>query len=241
MKKRIDLILFEKGFYSSREKSKQAIEMGRVQVDGKIVSKPSLECDEDCQISALPFEFVSRGGFKLQSAIEKFGIDLKGKVVLDIGASTGGFSDVCLKAGAKKIYAVDTGEGQISEVIKNNPKVINLEKTNYLDLQKSFLSDVEFVVIDVSFVSLTKLIPKLANDFEKVEIVALIKPQFECGIDYARKHKGIVKDAKVREKIIKNISDCFEKFGFVKHGLIESPIKGGDGNVEFLIYLSKNK
>lgn len=240
MKKRIDLILFEKGYYSSREKSKQAIEMGRVKVDGKIVSKPSLECEEDCQISALPFEFVSRGGFKLQSAIENFNINLKDKVVLDIGASTGGFSDVCLKAGARKIYAVDTGEGQLDERIKNNTKVLNLEKTNYLDLKKDFLNDVDFVVIDVSFVSLTKLIPKLADDFDKVEIVALIKPQFECGIDYARKHKGIVKDEKVRDKITKDISACFEKFGFKKHGLIESPIKGGDGNVEFLIYLSKN-
>ncbi len=241
MKKRIDVILFEKGFYSSREKSKQAVEMGRVTVNGKTVMKPSFECEEGSEISALPFEFVSRGGFKLQSAIENFEIDLKDKVVLDIGASTGGFSDVCLQAGARKIYAVDTGEGQLDEKIKNNAKVINLEKTNYLQLPKEKISDVQVVVIDVSFVSLTKLIPKLANDFNHVEVVALIKPQFECGLDYARKHKGIVKDAKMHEKIIKNISECFEKFGFVKKGLIPSPIKGGDGNVEFLIYLSKNK
>ncbi len=241
MKKRIDMILFEKGFYSSREKSKQAVEMGRVTVNGKTVLKPSFECEEGSEISALPFEFVSRGGFKLQSAIENFAIDLKDKVVLDIGASTGGFSDVCLQAGARKIYAVDTGEGQLDEKIRNNAKVINLEKTNYLQLPKEKISDVQVVVIDVSFVSLTKLIPKLANDFNHVEIVALIKPQFECGLEYARKHKGIVKDAKMYEKIIKNISECFEKFGFVKKGLITSPIKGGDGNVEFLIYLSKNK
>lgn len=241
MKKRIDVILFEKGFYSSREKSKQAVEMGRVTVNGKIVLKPSFECEEESEISALPFEFVSRGGFKLQSAIENFAIDLKDKVVLDIGASTGGFSDVCLQAGAKKIYAVDTGEGQLDEIIRNNAKVVNLEKTNYLQLPKEKISDVQVVVIDVSFVSLTKLIPKLADDFNHVEVVALIKPQFECGLEYARKHKGIVKDAKMHEKIIKNISESFKKFGFVKRGLITSPIKGGDGNVEFLIYLSKNQ
>lgn len=241
MKKRIDVILFEKGFYSSREKSKQAVEMGRVTVNGKIVLKPSFECEEESEISALPFEFVSRGGFKLQSAIENFAIDLKDKVVLDIGASTGGFSDVCLQAGAKKIYAVDTGEGQIDEKIRNNAKVVNLEKTNYLQLPKEKISDVQVVVIDVSFVSLIKLIPKLADDFNHVEVVALIKPQFECGLEYARKHKGIVKDAKMHEKIIKNISESFKKFGFVKRGLITSPIKGGDGNVEFLIYLSKNQ
>lgn len=241
MKKRIDVILFEKGFYSSREKSKQAVEMGRVTVNGKIVLKPSFECEEESEISALPFEFVSRGGFKLQSAIENFAIDLKDKVVLDIGASTGGFSDVCLQAGAKKIYAVDTGEGQLDEKIRNNAKVVNLEKTNYLQLPKEKISDVQVVVIDVSFVSLTKLIPKLADDFNHVEVVALIKPQFECGLEYARKHKGIVKDAKMHEKIIKNISESFKKFGFVKRGLITSPIKGGDGNVEFLIYLSKNQ
>ena len=241
MKKRIDVILFEKGFYSSREKSKQAVEMGRVTVNGKIVLKPSFECEEESEISALPFEFVSRGGFKLQSAIENFAIDLKDKVVLDIGASTGGFSDVCLQAGAKKIYAVDTGEGQLDEKIKNDAKVVNLEKTNYLQLPKEKISDTQVVVIDVSFVSLTKLIPKLANDFDMIEVIALIKPQFECGLEYARKHKGIVKDSKMHEKIIKNISDSFDKFGFVKNGLIPSPIKVGDGNVEFLIYLSKNK
>ena len=215
--------------------------MGRVTVNGKIVLKPSFECEEESEISALPFEFVSRGGFKLQSAIENFAIDLKDKVVLDIGASTGGFSDVCLQAGAKKIYAVDTGEGQLDEKIRNNAKVVNLEKTNYLQLPKEKISDVQVVVIDVSFVSLTKLIPKLADDFNHVEVVALIKPQFECGLEYARKHKGIVKDAKMHEKIIKNISESFKKFGFVKRGLITSPIKGGDGNVEFLIYLSKNQ
>lgn len=198
-----------------------------------------MEVEDDVQIEAKPFEFVSRGGYKLQKAIEEFSIDLADKVVLDIGASTGGFSDVCLKNGARKIYAVDTGEGQLAEEIKNNPKVLDMSKTNFLTLEKEKITDVDFVVIDVSFVSLTKLIPVLANDFDKVKIVALIKPQFECGLEYARKHKGIVKDAKMHEKIIKNIVENFEKYGFKNNGIIVSPIKGGDGNTEFLIFVEK--
>lgn len=239
MKKRLDVILCEKGLYASREKAKQAVVSSRVKVDGKIVTKPSLEVGENSNFEVLPFEFVSRGGFKLQKALEEFEIDLKNKAVLDIGASTGGFSDVCLQAEAKKVYAVDTGEGQLNDKIKNDKRVINLEKTNYLTLDKKQIEDVDFICIDVSFVSLEKLAPKLATDFAKVEIVALIKPQFECGLEYARKHKGIVKDPKMHEKIIKNIENCFEKLGFKNCGIIQSPIKGGDGNVEFLIYLKK--
>ena len=186
-----------------------------------------------------PFEFVSRGGFKLQKALEEFEISLKDKVVLDIGASTGGFSDVCLQNGAKKVYCVDTGEGQLAEKIKNDKKVTNFEKTNYLTFDRQNFADANFVVIDVSFVSLTKLVEKLASDFDAVEIVALIKPQFECGVEYARKHKGIVKDKKMHENIIKNIKKLYENYGFICQNLTESPIKGGDGNTEFLIYLKK--
>lgn len=237
---RLDKLLVQREIYSTRAKAQQAIEMGRVLVDGKTVTKPAFDCAETVSLQGLPFEFVSRGGFKLQKALETFKINLRNKVVLDIGASTGGFTDVCLQAGAKKVYAVDTGEGQLVEKIKSDNRVENFEKTNYLTMPK--LDDVNFVCIDVSFVSLTKLAPKLAQDFDKkkVDIVALIKPQFECGLDYAKKHKGIVKDDKMHKKIIENVTSTFENFGFVKKGLIPSPIKGGDGNTEFLIWL-KNK
>ncbi|MGN1201047.1 MAG: TlyA family RNA methyltransferase [Candidatus Caccovivens sp.] len=238
---RLDLLLVEKGVYPTRAKAKQAVEMGRVLVNGKVVTKPAFVCEENTILQGLPFEFVSRGGFKLQKALETFNIDLSNKVVLDIGASTGGFSDVCLQAGASKVYAVDTGEGQLIAKIKFDPRVLNYEKTNYLSMQTP--KDVDFVCIDVSFVSLTKFAPKLASDFENksIEIVALIKPQFECGLDYAKKHKGIVKDEKMHKKIIDNITSTFENCGFEKFGLIESPIKGGDGNTEFLIWLKKKE
>lgn len=237
--KRLDLFLYENRFYNSREKAKQAIIMGRVKVNNVIVYKPAMEVDENAKIDCLPFEFVSRGGFKLQKALEEFKILLKNKVVLDIGASTGGFSDVCLQAGAKKVYCVDTGQGQLAEKILRDKRVVNLEKTNYLGLQKQQFLDVDFVCIDVSFVSLTKFVKKLANDFEHVEIVALIKPQFECGVDYARKHKGVVKDEKVRQKIVENIIVSFKNVGFKRYRIITSPIKGGDGNIEYLLYLKK--
>lgn len=239
MRKRLDVLLFEKKLYNSREKAKQAIELGRVKVDDIIVRKPSMLIEEDSIIEAKPFEFVSRGGFKLQKALEEFHVVVKNKVVLDIGASTGGFSDVCLQNGAKKIYAVDTGEGQLVEKIRTDKRVVNLEKTNYLFLDKHNFKDVEIVVIDVSFVSLTKFVSKLAEDFDSVEIVALIKPQFECGNEYARKHKGIVKDERMHKKICDMIETSFAEFGFEKKGLIVSPIKGGDGNTEFLIHLKK--
>lgn len=237
MKKRLDLILTERKFYKSREKSKEAITSSRVFVNGILVTKPSMEFDENCEIDALPFEFVSRGGFKLQKAIEEFKIDLKDKVVMDIGASTGGFTDVCLQNGAKKVYAIDTGTSQLVDTIKNNPKVVDLSKTNFLTLNAEFFQDIQFICIDVSFVSLTKFTEKLATDFKNVEIVALIKPQFECGLEYARKHKGIVKDEKMHKKVIENLKKSFINANFNILGLIESPIKGGDGNKEFLIYV----
>ena len=239
MKKRLDIILTEKGLYNSREKSRQAIKSSRVKVNGKIVTKPSFECDENEKFETLPFEFVSRGGFKLQYALEEFNININNCVVMDIGASTGGFTDVCLQNGAKKIYAVDTGENQLNEQIKNDEKVINMQKTNYLTLNCQSFQDVNFVCIDVSFVSLTKFAKKLYDDFQKVKIVALIKPQFECGLEYAKKHKGIVKDDKIHKKIIENIKKNFINEGFSFKGLTKSPIKGGDGNTEFLIYLEK--
>lgn len=237
--KRLDAFLFENNFYASREKAKEAIISARVKVDGRVITKPALPVGENAQIEALPFEFVSRGGFKLQKALEEFKVDLKGKVVVDIGASTGGFTDVCLKNGAKKVYAIDTGTNQLAESLRKNERVKSLESTNYLTFDKSHFPDADIAVIDVSFVSLTKFAEKLANDFD--EFIALIKPQFECGKDYAKKHKGVVKEEKMHEKILKDVTFAFTAVGFSLSPIIPSPILGGDGNKEFLLHGKKSK
>ena len=238
MKKRLDILLAEKGSYPSREKAKEAIKSSRVKLASKVITKPSLEFDEECEFEILPFDFVSRGGIKLQNALVEFNINLNNKTVLDIGASTGGFTDVCLQNGAKKVYAVDTGKDQLDKKLQADKRVVNLERTNYLNLDVSQFQ-VDFVVIDVSFVSITKLIKKLSTDFEKVEIVALIKPQFEVGIDYAKKHKGIIKDEKIHKKVLENVKKCFKNANLSILGETMSSIKGGDGNTEFLLYLKK--
>mgnify|MGYP005770501187 FL=1 len=229
--------MFEQGYYPSRGKAKEAILSNRVKVNGKVVTKPAYAVEDNSQIEALPFEFVSRGGFKLQKALEEFKVDLKGKVIVDIGASTGGFTDVCLKNGAKKVYAIDTGTDQLAESLRKDKRVISLENTNYLTFDKSNFLDADMAAIDVSFVSLTKLAEKLSKDF--IEIIALVKPQFECGKEYAKKHKGVVKDEKMHEKILKDISFAFTSVGFTLSPIIPSPILGGDGNKEFLLHAWK--
>ena len=235
--KRLDSFLFEQGYYPSRGKAKEAILSNRVKVNGKEITKPAYTVEDIAKIEALPFEFVSRGGFKLQKALEEFKVDLKGKVVVDIGASTGGFTDVCLKNGAKKVYAIDTGTDQLAESLRKDKRVISLENTNYLTFDKSNFLDVDMAAIDVSFVSLTKLAEKLSKDFS--EIIALVKPQFECGKEYAKKHKGVVKDEKMHEKILKDITFAFTSVGFTLSPIIPSPILGGDGNKEFLLHAWK--
>ena len=229
--------MFEQGYYPSRGKAKEAILSNRVKVNGKEITKPAYTVEDIAKIEALPFEFVSRGGFKLQKALEEFKVDLKGKVVVDIGASTGGFTDVCLKNGAKKVYAIDTGTDQLAESLRKDKRVISLENTNYLTFDKSNFPGADFAVVDVSFVSLTKLAEKLSKDFS--EIIALVKPQFECGKEYAKKHKGVVKDEKMHEKILKDISFAFSSVGFILSPIIPSPILGGDGNKEFLLHAVK--
>ena len=229
--------MFEQGYYPSRGKAKEAILSNRVKVNGKVVTKPAYTVEDIAKIEALPFEFVSRGGFKLQKALEEFKVDLKVKVVVDIGAPTGGFTDVCLKNGAKKVYAIDTGTDQLAESLRKDKRVISLENTNYLTFDKSNFLDADMAAIDVSFVSLTKLAEKLSKDFS--EIIALVKPQFECGKEYAKKHKGVVKDEKMHEKILKDISFAFSSVGFILSPIIPSPILGGDGNKEFLLHAVK--
>ncbi len=240
---RLDLILKEK-FGLSREQAKEAVINGYVSSKNKIFKKPGEKIffNTDINVDEKGFlKYVGRGGLKLEKAIEEFNINILDKVCIDVGASTGGFTDCMLQYGAKKIFSVDVGTGQLSDIIKNNPKVISMENTNIVRLLKSDFSDeIDFASIDVSFVSLTKILPFVENILkDNGEAVALIKPQFEAGRNNISK-KGIVKNPKVHKNIIKSVFVCALEIGFKIKNLSFSPIKGSEGNIEYVIYLSKN-
>lgn len=240
---RLDIVLREK-FGFSRERAKEAVEKGYVSSKGIIFKKPGEKVFRDIEIDIDEkgyLKYVGRGGLKLEKAIELFEIDIFDKVCIDVGASTGGFTDCMLQYGAKKVYSVDVGNGQLAEVIKNNPKVESMENTNIINLtKKDFPLSIDFASIDVSFVSLTKIlyyVKEILN--ENGRAVALIKPQFEAGKQNIGK-KGIVKNFKVHINVIKKIFAYVLEIGFKIENLSFSPIKGSEGNVEYIIYISKN-
>lgn len=243
MKDRIDNILVKKGFFNSRQKAKYAIETGYVYVEDKLIEKSSKIIEEDSKIEirgeSLPF--VSRGGLKLDKAVNIFNINLKDRVCMDIGASTGGFTDCMLQNGAKKVYAVDVGHNQLAEVLIKDNRVINLEGTNIRNINIDEIEKMEFISIDVSFISLTQVLDK-ADELllENSEMVVLIKPQFEAGTEYINKN-GVVKDKKVHLKVIEKVILCANSLGFEILNLDYSPIKGPAGNIEYLLHLKKNK
>lgn len=239
-KERLDILLVQKGFFSSREKAKASIMAGEIYVDGKRIEKAgefvSINSSIEVKTNSLPY--VSRGGLKLQKAIETFNINVTGKIALDIGASTGGFTDCLLKHGALKVYAVDVGYGQLDWNLRNDPRVINMEKTNirFLDTLPEI---VDMITIDVSFISLELVIPT-ADKFLKSEgdLIALIKPQFEAGREKVGK-KGVVRDPAVHREVIEKIVVLLQKFNYSIIGITYSPIKGAEGNIEYLIYGKK--
>ncbi len=240
---RIDAYLYQNGYSKSRTKAKELIEAGKVSVDGKACIKPSFEIDEKtAKVAVRKSEsdgYVGRGGIKLAYALEKFGIDVNGKTCVDIGASTGGFTEVLLKNGAKKVYAVDSGTGQLAEKLKDDERVVSMENFNARNLE---LTDIggkaaEIAVMDVSFISQKLIYPALKRICAKnADIITLIKPQFEAGRENIGKN-GIVKDEKVILSVIGDIKKHVLDMGFEVKGLEKSPIKGGSGNTEYLIYL----
>lgn len=226
---RIDVYL--SGIVGSRSKARQMIEAGFVTVRGKICIKPSLEISETDDINILEnLKYVSRGGLKLESALKNFGINLTDKICLDVGASTGGFTDCMLCYGAKKVYAVDVGHSQLSQCLRADSRVISLEKTDIRNF--SAADKIDFISCDVSFISLTHVLGILKTF--NCEIVALVKPQFE----YGRKHKGVIRNQRTAEQILQKIVDFAESIGLNVKGTMTSPIKGGDGNIEYLLYLT---
>lgn len=243
MKDRIDNILVKKGYFATRQKAQYAIENECIYVDDRLIQKSSKMIDEYSKIEvrkeALPF--VSRGGLKLDKAIRVFDVRLKDKVCMDIGASTGGFTDCMLQNGANKVYAVDVGHEQLADSLKNNNRVINLEGTNIREIKIDEFEKVDFISIDVSFISLTQVLEKAYELLkEEGKMIALIKPQFESGTEAINKN-GVVKDKKVHLKVIEKIMLFASSLQFEILDLEYSPIKGPAGNIEYLLYLKKNK
>lgn len=243
-KKRADVVLFEKGLVESREKGKRVIMEGTVYIGTLRVDKAGEKVDEEAEIYIKnnPIQYASRGGLKLEKAIEIFHIDLKDLVAMDIGASTGGFTDCMLQNGASKVYAVDVGYGQLDWKLRNDNRVVVMERTNIRNVKAEDIEDkIDFITIDVSFISLKHVLPVARELLEDAgELVALVKPQFEAGKEKVGK-KGIIRDKKVHEEVLNNVISFSKEIGFEIKDISYSPVTGAKGNIEFLIYLIKNE
>ena len=240
MKKRLDVLLVERGLATSREKAKAMIMAGEVLVDNEREDKAGSMFPEEVEIvlKGKPLPYVSRGGLKLEKAMKNFNLTLDGKVCMDVGASTGGFTDCMLQNGAVKVYSVDVGHGQLDWKLRNDPRVVCMERTN---IRYVVTEDIEerpsFVSIDVSFISLTKVLLPVRNLMEENgEIAALIKPQFEAGREKVGK-KGVVRDKAVHLEVVERIVSFALEHGFSVLHLSYSPIKGPEGNIEYLVHL----
>lgn len=243
MKKRADIILYEKGLVESQEKGKRIIMEGIVFVGSTRIDKPGEELDENAEVTIKQNLniYVSRGGLKLEKAIDVFGLSIDNKISMDIGSSTGGFTDCMLKNGASKVFAVDVGYGQLDWKLRNDPKVVVMERTNIRHVIKDNIGDdIDFISIDVSFISLKLVLPVAKSLMgDDGEIIALIKPQFEAAKSDVGE-KGIIRDKNIHFQVVKSIRDYCIGTGLGVCGLTYSPITGAKGNVEFLIYLKNN-
>ena len=243
MKERLDVMLLNRGLAPSREKAKAIIMSGVVFVDGQREDKAGSSFDEkvSIEIKGNTLKYVSRGGLKLEKAMANFDVTLNGKICMDVGASTGGFTDCMLQNGAVKVYAVDVGNGQLDWKLRQDERVVCMEKTNIRYVTPDQVSDkIDFSSIDVSFISLTKvLLPVKELLSAKGEVVCLIKPQFEAGREKVGK-KGVVRDIGVHKEVIHKVIDYGKEIGFTVCNLDYSPIKGPEGNIEYLLHLSKD-
>ncbi len=241
---RLDVAVFERGYAPSREKAKAIIMAGQVYVNNQKVDKAGTEIKEDdvLEVRGNTLKYVSRGGLKLEKAMQEFPIDLNGKICMDVGASTGGFTDCMLMNGAVKVYSVDVGYGQLAWKLRCDERVVNLERTNFRYVTDEQIKDkIQFSSVDVSFISLKHILPnlnKLLSD--NGQAVCLIKPQFEAGKDKVGK-KGVVREKSVHLEVVNHIIAMAIENGFSVCGLQFSPIKGPEGNIEYLIYLCKNE
>ncbi len=243
MKKRLDILVYEKGFTDSREKAKAIIMAGQVYVDNQKADKCGTTYDENANIEVRGNvqKYVSRGGLKLEKAINNFDFDLNDKITMDIGASTGGFTDCMLQNGAKKVYSIDVGYGQLAWKLRTDERVVNLERTNMRKVTREQVPDeIDFFSVDVSFISLKLILPVARELMAKdAQAVCLVKPQFEAGREKVGK-KGVVRDPLVHIEVVQNIYNFCLENGFDVLNLDFSPIKGPEGNIEYLIHLRKS-
>ncbi len=242
-KERLDVLLVKRGLAESREKAKAIIMTGNVFVKEQREDKAGSTFDEDVviEVKGTPMKYVSRGGYKLEKAMELWQVPLEDKVCMDVGSSTGGFTDCMLQNGAHKVYAIDVGTNQLAWKLRQDERVVSMEKTNIRYVTHENVPDeIGFSSIDVAFISLTKVLVPVRNLLESHgQVVCLIKPQFEAGKDKVGK-KGVVRDKKVHLEVVRNIITYAVAIGFEVIGLSFSPIKGPEGNIEYLLYIEKN-
>lgn len=242
-KTRLDVAVFEQGYAPSREKAKALIMAGIVYVNNQKVDKAGFELKEGdvLEVRGKTLQYVSRGGLKLEKAMQEFPITLDGKICMDVGASTGGFTDCMLQNGAVKVYSVDVGYGQLAWKLRIDERVVNLERTNFRYATREQIPDeIDFASVDVSFISLKHILPNLNTLLAPDgQAVCLIKPQFEAGKEKVGK-KGVVRDLNVHLEVVENVINLAVENGFSVMGLQFSPIKGPEGNIEYLIYLNKS-
>ena len=236
-KQRLDVALVERGLVETRSKAQALIMARRILVNETFVDKPGspVAADDELRVAELEHPWVGRGGMKLAHALREFGVDVTGRVCADIGASTGGFTDVMLKSGAAKVHAIDVGYGQLDQSLRNDPRVVNREKVNARYLTAvDFDDEIGFVSIDVSFIPLKLILPAV-REFLRGDLIALIKPQFEVGKRDVGKG-GIVRDEDKRREAVEGVVATARELGFDVRGVIESPVKGAEGNVEYLMW-----
>ena len=239
---RLDKEIVSRSLAPTRAKAQELIKSLNVEVNGQIVAKASIAISDTDVIEIIDsttLKYVSRAGLKLEKAVEQFGIDLTGKIVMDIGSSTGGFTDCALQHGASKVIAVDVGTDLMHPTLRSHPKVELHEQTNIKDLPHKYFDNLDYITIDVSFISLTKIFEKLFTENCNATVIALIKPQFECGKKIADKYKGVILNTKIHLDILTNIISLIDSYGFKLHSLTFSPITGGDGNIEYISMFSR--
>lgn len=239
---RLDIALTERGLLPSRSTSKDFIKRKQVYVNNKLIEKASFLVSENDNIELKSeLKYVSRGALKLEKAMNTFHIDFKNKIMLDIGSSTGGFTNLALQNNIKEVIAVDVGTNQLHKSLRNNKKISLFEQTDFRDMDTDFIKSADIITIDVSFISVKKLIPKISLLTNAKELVLLIKPQFECGKEASDNYHGIILNKDIHKNVIKDLINEFNDIHFYLNGLTYSPLQGGSGNIEYLAYFTRKE